>query len=57
MYEYEYEYKLNKVKVSDRQVSDRGGPSHVRAFLHAVLLPSVRLLAVLCILNKQEAEL
>ena len=34
------------MKVLDRQVFDRGGPSHVRAFLHAVLFPSVRLLAV-----------
>jgi hypothetical protein len=38
--------KLNKVKVLDRQVFDRGGPWHVQAFLHAVLFPSVRLLAV-----------
>jgi hypothetical protein len=35
-----------KVKVVDRQVFYRGGPSHVQAFLHAVLFPSVRLLAV-----------
>jgi hypothetical protein len=34
------------VKVFDRQVLDRGGPSHVQAFLHAVLFPSVRLLVV-----------
>jgi hypothetical protein len=48
--------KLNKVKVLDRQIFDRGRPSHVQAFLHAVLFPSVRLLW-LCILNKQVAEL
>jgi hypothetical protein len=36
------------VKVLDRQVFDRGGPSHVQAFLHAVLFPSVRLLVVHC---------
>ena len=41
-----YRTKLNKVKVLDRQVFDRGGPSHVQAFLHAVLFPSVRLLVV-----------
>ena len=34
------------MKVLDRQVFDRGGPSHVQAFLHAVLFPSVRLLVV-----------
>jgi hypothetical protein len=34
------------VKVLDKQVFDRGGPSHVQAFLHAVLFPSVRLLVV-----------
>ena len=28
-------------------VLERGGPSHVQAFLHAVLFPSVRLLVVL----------
>jgi hypothetical protein len=37
---------LNKVKVLDRQAFDRGGPSHVQAFLNAVLFPSVRLLGV-----------
>jgi hypothetical protein len=34
------------VKVLDREVFDIGGPSHVRAFLHVVLFPSVRLLVV-----------
>jgi hypothetical protein len=34
------------VKVLDRQVFDRGGPSHVQAFVHAVQFPSVRLLVV-----------
>ena len=38
---------LNYVYVLDRQVLDRGGGlSHVQAFLHAVLLPSVRILVV-----------
>ena len=32
--------------VLDRQVLDRGGPSHVRTFLHTVLFPSIRLLVV-----------
>jgi hypothetical protein len=34
-------FKLTKLKVLDRHVLDGGGPSHVQAFLHAVLFPSV----------------
>ena len=34
------------MKVLDREVFDRGGPSHVRAFLHVVLFTSIRLLVV-----------
>jgi hypothetical protein len=37
---------LNLVKVLDRQVFGRGGPSHVQAILYAVLFPSVWLLDV-----------
>ena len=35
-----------KIAVLDRQVLDRGGPSHVQAFLNDVLFPSARLLIV-----------
>jgi hypothetical protein len=46
---------FRKCRIFYIMVFDRGGPSHVRAFLHAVVFPSIRLLVV--ILKKQEAEL